>query len=92
MALLIRDLGARRGGWPAPHPSRFTPVKHPVLIVQKAGWAPGPVRTCAKNLAPNGIRSLDRPARRPLKIVDLNNIKLIYYKYFPVVGIIYVIY
>jgi hypothetical protein len=24
---------------------------------------PGPVWTCAKNLAPNGIRSPDRPAR-----------------------------
>jgi hypothetical protein len=44
--------------------------------VQKAGWAPGPVWTCAKNFAPAGIffwdffysrisyiRSPDRPAR-----------------------------
>ena len=32
-------------------------------ILQEAGWAPGPVWTEAENLAPNGIRSLDRPAR-----------------------------
>jgi hypothetical protein len=31
--------------------------------VQEAGWAPGAVYTCAENLAPNGIRSPDRPAR-----------------------------
>jgi hypothetical protein len=35
----------------------------PVPIVQEAGWAPGLVWTCAKNLAPTGIRSPDRPAR-----------------------------
>jgi hypothetical protein len=51
------------GGWSAPSPGRFTPRKDPVPIVQKAGWAPGPVWTCAKNLAPTGIRSPDRPAR-----------------------------
>ena len=41
----------------------FTPGKEPVHIVQEAGWAPGPVWKCAENLAPTGIRSLDRPAR-----------------------------
>jgi len=30
---------------------------------KEARWAPGPVRTGAKNLAPTEIRSLDRPAR-----------------------------
>jgi hypothetical protein len=50
-------------GWPAPRPGRFTLGKDPVPIVQEAGWAPGPVWTCAKNLAPTGIRSPDRPAR-----------------------------
>jgi hypothetical protein len=35
----------------------------PVGSVQEAGWAPGPVWTCAKKLAPTGIRSPDRPAR-----------------------------
>jgi hypothetical protein len=47
----------------APRPSRFTPGKDSVPIVQEAGWAPGPVWTCAKNLAPTGIRSPDRPSR-----------------------------
>jgi hypothetical protein len=35
----------------------------PVPIVQEAGWAPGPVWTGAKNVAPTGIRSPDHPAR-----------------------------
>ena len=51
----------RWGGWSAPHPGRFTPGKDPVLIVQEAGWAPGPVWTGAENLASTGIRSPDRP-------------------------------
>jgi hypothetical protein len=32
-----------------------TPGKDPVPIVQEAGWAPGPVRTGAENLAPPGF-------------------------------------
>ena len=40
----------------------FTPGKDLVPIVQEAGWAPGPVWIGAKNLAPTGIRSPDRPA------------------------------
>jgi hypothetical protein len=63
IALLFIYLGARRGGWSAPRPDRFTPGKDPVPIIQETGWAPGPVWTCAKNLAPTGIRSSDRPAR-----------------------------
>jgi hypothetical protein len=55
IVLLILNLGARRGGWSAPRPDRFTPGKDPVPIVQEAGWVPGPVWTCAKNLAPTGI-------------------------------------
>jgi hypothetical protein len=50
-------------GWSARRPGRFTIGKDPVPIVQEAGWAPGPVWTCAKILAPTGIRSPDRPAR-----------------------------
>jgi hypothetical protein len=51
------------GGWSTPHPGRFTPEKDPVPVAQEAGWAPGPVWTCAKNLASTGIRSPDIPAR-----------------------------
>jgi hypothetical protein len=51
------------GGFSARRPGRFTAGKDSVPIVQEAGWAPGPVWTCAKNLAPTGIRSLDCPAR-----------------------------
>jgi len=40
----------------------FNPRKDSVPIVQEAGWAPEPVWTDAENLAPTGIRSLDRPA------------------------------
>jgi hypothetical protein len=50
------------GGRSAPHPGRFTPGKDPVPIVQEAGWAPGPVWTCAKYLAPTRIQSPDHPA------------------------------
>ena len=32
-------------------PAAFTPGKDPLPIVQEAGWAPGPVRTGAENLA-----------------------------------------
>ena len=42
----------------------FTPGKDQVPIAQEAGWASGPVWTGAENLAPTGIRSPDRPARR----------------------------
>jgi hypothetical protein len=50
------------GGWFARGPGRLTPRKDPVHILLKAGWAPGPTWTCAKNLAPTKIRSPDRPA------------------------------
>ena len=44
-------------------PSRFTPEKVPVRVVQEAGRVPVLVWTGAENFAPNGIRSSDRPAR-----------------------------
>jgi len=36
-------------------PAALTPGKEPVPIVLEAGWAPGPVWTGAKNLAPPGF-------------------------------------
>jgi hypothetical protein len=58
--------GTRRGWGVSVTPrSLFTPGKDPVPIVQEAGWVSGPVWTGAENLAPTGIRSPDRPARRP---------------------------
>ena len=63
IALLFHDRGTRRGcvvsSTPRPH---FTPGKHSVHILQKAGWAPGPVWTGGKS-RPTGIRSPDCPAR-----------------------------
>jgi hypothetical protein len=41
----------------------FTPGKDPVLIVQEAGWALGPVWTGAENLGPTGFGFPNRPAR-----------------------------
>jgi hypothetical protein len=38
-------------------PGRFTPGNDSVPIVCEKRWAPGPVWTCAKNLAPAGIQS-----------------------------------
>jgi hypothetical protein len=55
-------------GWSAPCPGRFTPGKDPVPIVLEAGWAQGPVWTCAKNLAPTGIRPPDRPVAIPTQL------------------------
>ena len=57
IALVFHDHGTRRG-WvvsstPRPH---FTPGKHPVPILQEAGWAPGPVWTGGKS-RPHRIRS-----------------------------------
>jgi hypothetical protein len=47
----------RRGwGLSAPRPGLFVAGKDPTPIVQEAGWAPEPVWTCAKNLAPTGLR------------------------------------
>jgi hypothetical protein len=67
----VLDLGTRRG-WGVsvtPRPL-YTPGKDPVPIVQEVSWAPGPVWTCAENLAPTGIRSTDRPARsQPVAIL-----------------------
>jgi hypothetical protein len=48
--------------WPAPCPGCFTPGKDPVPIVQEVGWAPELVWTCAKNLSPTGILSLNHLA------------------------------
>jgi hypothetical protein len=40
----------------------YSQERDPVPLVQRTGWAPGPVWTGAKNLAPTGIRSPDRRA------------------------------
>ena len=64
IALPFLDHGTRKG-WGVsftPEPF-FTAGKDPVLIVQEAGWAPGPVWTGAAHLAPTGIRSPVLPAR-----------------------------
>ena len=45
------------GGWSTPRLCRLYPGKHPVPIVQEAGWASEPVSIGAENLAPTGIRS-----------------------------------
>jgi hypothetical protein len=47
----------------ASRPGRFLPPKDPVPMVQKVGWASGPVWAGAGNLASTEIRSPDRPAR-----------------------------
>jgi hypothetical protein len=71
-ALPFRDLGARRGGWSAPHPDRFTPRERPGTPCT-GGWV-GPTAgldVCEKSHPHwdfllhlfNRIRSPDRPAR-----------------------------
>jgi hypothetical protein len=62
IALLILNLSARRRWVVSTMPQLlYPPEKDPVLIVLEAGWTPGPVWTCAKNLAPTGIQFPDRP-------------------------------
>jgi len=63
IALLFHDRGTRRG-WvvsSTPRP-QFTPGKDPVLILQEAGWALGPVWTGGKS-RPHRDSIPDRPAR-----------------------------
>jgi hypothetical protein len=66
-ALSFRNLGARRGCVVCIISRQLYSREDPVPILQEAGWTPGPVWTCAKNLASTGIfwggiRSPDRPA------------------------------
>ena len=68
IALLFHNRGARRG-WvvsstPRPH---FTPGKDPVPILQKTGWAPGPVWMGGKS-RPHRDSIPDRPARSSVAI------------------------
>jgi hypothetical protein len=64
ITLTFRDHGTRREWGVSVTPRQlFTPGKNPLHIVQKAGWAPGPVWTGTENFAPTGIGSRDRPAR-----------------------------
>jgi len=63
IAVLLHVRGTRRG-WgfsstPRPH---FTPGKDPVLILEEAVWAPGPVWTCWKS-RPHRNSVSDRPTR-----------------------------
>jgi hypothetical protein len=53
-----------RTGWMVKAtPLPFHPRKRDLISnVQEAGWASGPVWTCAENLTSTGIRSPDRPA------------------------------
>ena len=54
ITLLFHDRGISRGRGVSVTPRPlFTPEKDPVPIVQKAGWASGPVWTGAENLAPH---------------------------------------
>jgi len=54
IALPFHDHGTRRGWGVSLTPRPLcTAGKDPVPILQKAGWAPGPVWTCAENLAPH---------------------------------------
>jgi hypothetical protein len=54
----VFNLGARLGWVVNPKPRQPYPwERDPVSIVQKGGWATGPVCTGSENLTPTGIRS-----------------------------------
>ena len=59
-------------------PDSFIPGERDTIrIVQTAGWAPGPVCTCAENLVPTGIRSPGLQPVASLCIFNRNRLKLI---------------
>jgi hypothetical protein len=79
-ALLFHDRGTGRG-WvvsstPQPH---FTPGKDPVPILQKAGWAPGPVWTGGKS-RPHRDSIPDRPDRSLYIYIYIYIAKLVFVK------------
>jgi hypothetical protein len=69
LALLIVNLGTRRWWVVSTTPRPPLPpgmTRYPLyrrLCRPQATWAPVPVWTCVKNLAPTGIRSPDHPVR-----------------------------
>jgi len=63
--------GLDRSRWSTPRPGRFTPGRDPVPIVQKAGWAPGPVWMGAENLVPTGF---DPRTVQPVGITTLTEL------------------
>jgi hypothetical protein len=65
IAALFYCLGTKTGVGSQRHAQAALPAgKEPIPIVRKAGSAPGPVCTCAENLAPTGIQSPKPSARR----------------------------
>jgi len=63
IALVFLNLGAKWRCLVNTTPRPIYPwVRDPVPIVQKTGWAPGPVWTGAENLTSACIQSPDRPA------------------------------
>jgi hypothetical protein len=63
IAQTFRDLRTRMGCVVSITPRPLYPRERPRTHLQEAGWAQGPVWTCAKILALTRIRSPDRPAR-----------------------------
>jgi len=56
------------GEWSVARPGRtLPPGQGPVLILQEAGWVPGPVWTCGKS-RPHRDSIPDRPARTSVAI------------------------
>jgi hypothetical protein len=49
----------------------FSPEKDPVPIVQEAGWAAGPVRTGAENLAPHQDSVPGTSSLQPVAILTM---------------------
>ena len=65
--------------------SLYPRERNPVPIVQEAGWDPGPACTDAKNFAPTGISTTERPARNALlpKLCTwiVQNLQIVQYKW-----------
>ena len=68
----------------------FTPGKDQILILQEAGWAPGPVWTGTEIVTPTGIRSPDFPARSSVAIpTELPGLRLNTYIQYTITFVVY---
>jgi hypothetical protein len=84
IAKSLFHLGARFGCVVNPTPRPLYPrERNPIRIGQEAGWAPGPVWTCAENLDPTGIRSPDRPARSYIDWANPAHVSIRYRYFYP---------
>ena len=89
VAVLIHDHCTRRGVRGQRHaPTALYPGKHPVPIVQEAGWAPGPQDRCEKSRphqdsspGPSNLQPVAIPTELLGPLYSNDNIQMIFHQY-----------